>query len=132
MNVSLREITNDNFEACVKLKVTEDQKYFVATNVMSIAESKVSPHLIPLAVYNDDELVGFTLHGQDSQSKNYYIVRLMIDEKFQCKGFGKKCLHTCSGLETGKICQPGAHQNSHENNETSGKDKNYFLNQGDL
>ena len=90
MSVTLRKITNDNFEDCVKLKVAEDQKKFVATNVMSIAESKVSPYLIPLAVYNDEEIVGFTLHGQDPESKNYYIVRLMIDKKFQGKGFGKQ------------------------------------------
>ena len=90
MSVTLREITNNNFEDCVKLKVSENQKKFVATNVMSIAESKVSPNLIPLAVYNDEEIVGFTLHGQDPKSKKYYIVRLMIDENFQGKGFGKQ------------------------------------------
>ncbi len=89
MSISLREITEENFERCVKLKVADNQKKFVATNVLSIAESKVSPYLIPLAVYNDDEMVGFTLHGKDPKSKKYYIVRLMIDEKIQGKGFGK-------------------------------------------
>lgn len=87
--ISLREITEDNFGECIKLKVAEDQKKFVATNVMSIAQSKVYPYFIPLAVYNDEEMVGFTLHGKNPESKKYYIVRLMIDEKFQGKGFGK-------------------------------------------
>jgi diamine N-acetyltransferase len=90
MSVTLREITKDNFDTCIKLKVDEDQKNFVASNEMSIAQSKIYPHLIPLAVYNDDEMVGFTLHGQDPKSKNYYIVRLMIDKKFQGNGFGKQ------------------------------------------
>lgn len=90
MSVSLKEITNDNFKDCINLKVAEDQKSFVSSNVMSIAQSKVLPYLIPLAVYNDEELVGFTLHGRDPKSKNYYIVRLMIDEEFQGKGFGKQ------------------------------------------
>ncbi len=89
MSVSLREITEDNFKACIDLKVSEDQKFFVAPNVRSIAESKIYPYLIPLAVYSGEELVGFTLHGKDPETKRYYIVRLMIDEKFQGKGFGK-------------------------------------------
>lgn len=56
---------------------------------MSIAQSKIYPYLIPLAAYSDEELVGFTLYGKDPESKKYYIVRLMIDERFQGKGFGK-------------------------------------------
>lgn len=90
MSISLRKITKDNFSDCVNLKVAEDQKYFVSTNVESIAQSKVYPHLIPLAIYDDEKLVGFTLHGKNPESKNYYIVRLMVDEKFQGRGFGKQ------------------------------------------
>ena len=89
MSVSLRQITVENFNDCIKLKVSDDQEDFVAANVLSIAQSKVAAHLIPLAVYNDEEIVGFTLHGLDPESKKYYIVRLMIDAKFQGKGFGK-------------------------------------------
>ena len=89
MSISLREITKNNYDACLKLKVTEDQKTFVATNVKSIADSKIYPYLIPSAVYADEELVGFTLHGKDPESKKYYICRLMIDENFQGRGFGK-------------------------------------------
>ncbi len=90
MKITLREITPENFSECIKLKVADNQKSFVATNLMSIAQSKVYPFGIPSAVYNDEELVGFTLYGQDPKSKKYYIVRLMIDEKFQGKGFGKQ------------------------------------------
>lgn len=90
MSISLREITKDNFKDCVDLKVAEEQKYFVATNVMSIAQSKVYSHMIPLAVYKNEEIVGFTLYGKDPESNKYYIIRLMIDEKFQDEGFGKQ------------------------------------------
>jgi len=89
MSISLRKITEKNFDHCISLKVAEDQKNFVPSNVKSIAQSKVYPYLVPLAVYKDEELVGFTLHGKNPESKKYYIMRLMIDKKFQCKGFGK-------------------------------------------
>lgn len=90
MTLDLREVTSENFRECVNLKVADSQKTFVASNVMSIAQSKVSPYLIPLAVYNGDEMVGFTLHGKDPNDEKYYIVRLMIDEKFQGNGYGKQ------------------------------------------
>ena len=89
MNVSLREITPENFKECINLKVSESQKNFVAPNVASIAQSKIYPTVEPFAVYNDDELIGFVMFGLDIEDNRYYLVRLMIDEKFQGRGFGK-------------------------------------------
>ena len=89
MSVSLREITPDNFKECVNLKVAEGQEKFVASNVMSIAQSKIYPTHLPFAVYNDEEMVGFVLYGLDEEESRYYLGRLMIDEKHQGKGFGK-------------------------------------------
>ncbi len=89
MKVSLREITPENFNECVKLSVAEDQKSFVAPNVYSIAQSKIYPTNNTCAVYADDEMVGFVMFGLDTDDDRYYLGRLMIDEKHQGKGFGK-------------------------------------------
>ena len=42
-NISLREITKDNFDACIALEITEDQnqKKFVSSNLKSLAEAWV-------------------------------------------------------------------------------------------
>lgn len=89
MSISLREITPANFKECINLTVAEDQKDFVASNVVSIAWTKVYPTAKPLAVYSDDEMVGFVMFGLDTEDNRYYLGRLMIAEKFQGKGFGK-------------------------------------------
>ncbi len=89
MNVSLREITPENFKECVNLKVADDQTNFVAPNAMSIAWSKVYPTANPFAVYNDDEMIGFVMFGFDIEENHYYLGRLMIDERFQGRGYGK-------------------------------------------
>ncbi len=89
MSITLREVTVKNFKDCIELEVAEGQKKFVATNARSIALSKVAPYLIPLAVYSEEEMVGFSLSGRDEGSKKYHIVRLMIGTKFQGNGFGK-------------------------------------------
>lgn len=90
MNVSLREITPANFKECIDLKVADDQATFVATNVASIAQSKiVFPKATTLAVYAGEEMVGFVMFGFDDEENHYYLGRLMIDEKFQGRGYGK-------------------------------------------
>ncbi len=89
MSVSLREITPENFKECVNLKVADTQTKFVAPNVMSIAQSKIYPTVTPMAVYAGDEMVGFVLFGLDEDDGRYYLVRLMVDEKYQGKGYGK-------------------------------------------
>lgn len=89
MNVSLREITPENFSEVINLKVAENQSSFVAPNVQSIAQSKIYPTAVPLAVYGGDEPVGFVMYAFDTDDKRYYLVRLMIDEKHQGKGYGK-------------------------------------------
>jgi diamine N-acetyltransferase len=77
MTISLKPVDRDNFRKCIGLDVYPEQKEFVGSNVVSIAESKVYPHRVPLAVYNDDELVGFVMHGRDPEKFRHWIVRLM-------------------------------------------------------
>jgi diamine N-acetyltransferase len=89
MSITLREITPENFKECITLKVTDEQTEFVAPNVTSIAHSKVYPTVEPYAVYDGERMVGFVMLGFIRHLNRYYLVRLMIDEKFQGKGFGK-------------------------------------------
>ena len=92
MEVTLREIDKSNWRECIKLKVREDQQNFVASNVFSIAQSKVEPYCIPLAIHDGDTMVGFTMYALDPADGHYWIVRLMIDEKHQGKGYGKAAM----------------------------------------
>ena len=91
MPITLRDITPDNFRACVQLKVAPDQEHMVASNVYSIAQSKVQPELMPAGIYQDDTLVGFTLTGTEKPGE-YWIVRFMIGEQFQGQGLGQAAL----------------------------------------
>ena len=91
-SVTLRDITRDNFKQCIKLEVRDDQKTFVATNVFSIAQSKVEPTYIPQAVYHDEEMVGFCMYGYDPEDDCYGVGRLMIDKHHQGKGYGRAAI----------------------------------------
>ena len=89
-----------------QLRVTEGQKYFVASNDTSIIEAyttiMANGHAFPFGIYDGDTPVGFTMIGFDYHNYwedtpqiakgNYLIWRLMIDEKYQQKGYGREAL----------------------------------------
>lgn len=86
--ISLQEIDRENFFAVAALRVAAKQQNFVASNAFSIAQSKVQPECMPLAVCLDNVPIGFAMYCMDVQDKEYWIYRLMIDEHHQNKGYG--------------------------------------------
>jgi len=92
MTVSLREITMENFRTCLALRVAEDQRGFVAANVYSLAEAKADGVSNPLMITADDEPVGFIMYDVDREKKCGYITRLMIDARFQRRGYGRAAM----------------------------------------
>ena len=109
--IRFEEITNLNIWKVCTLEPFEDQKDFVAENMQSLAEAYATRNegnnALPLAVYNDDDLIGFVMIGKgtvgneeesDLIKDNYCLWRLMIDKKFQGKGLGTKTLHAAMDL----------------------------------
>jgi len=90
--IEFREIDRNNFFDVIQLSVAEEQKNFVATNLFSIAQAKAYPECICLAIYHNDILVGFTMYCIDIDDHEYWIYRLMIDAKYQSKGYGKAAM----------------------------------------
>ncbi|WMT39619.1 GNAT family N-acetyltransferase [Paenibacillus sp. D2_2] len=90
--ITLKEIDRNNFFDVIKLSVADEQKEFVATNVLSLAQAKAFPECICLAIYNDNVLVGFTMYCIDEEDQEYWIYRLMVDTKYQSKGYGKAAM----------------------------------------
>ena len=90
--ITLRPITRDNFEAIFQLPIAEDQKTFVEANMVSIAEAYVRPTFYPLAVYADDEVVGFTMYGYEDPPGQWSILQFMIDLRHQRKGHGRQAM----------------------------------------
>jgi 3-oxoadipate enol-lactonase len=88
--VSLREIGQENWEDVVKLELDEEQRSYLEPNAVSLAESRFHPWMLPLAIYNDDEVVGFVMFSQwpDPREGNYWVHRFMIDRRHQGKGYG--------------------------------------------
>jgi len=89
--ISLRPITKDNLEDCCRLRVAPEQDDFVERNVGSLAEAYVTPEYHPLAVYDGEQMVGFTMYGEETPGR-WWVIRLMVDQRFQGRGYGKAAM----------------------------------------
>lgn len=93
----IRPVTKDNWQVLIKLQVREDQKHFVASNLYSIAQAQFGDEfeghweLHPFGIYDGDMPVGFLMYGLNlaHPSQQAFIQRLMVDEKYQGKGYGR-------------------------------------------
>lgn len=86
--VTLREVTEETLWSILRLDVSEDQKRFVAPNSVSIAQAYFSDNLWFRAIYADETPVGFVMLSLDQQKPEYFLWRLMVDERYQRQGYG--------------------------------------------
>lgn len=104
--IHLEKVNGGNIYDIIRLEVDESQRSFVSDNKMSIIDAYGSitggGHAFPFGIYDDDTPVGFLMIGFDVDiyweappeiaSGNYNIWRLMIDKRFQHRGYGKAAL----------------------------------------
>jgi len=66
MTIQLIDINRENWFEVTQLEISEENgKKFIVPIVYSLAESKYEEHLIPKAIYLNDQLIGFSMYGQD-------------------------------------------------------------------
>lgn len=91
-NVSLRRITAKTVRTICNLSVSDSQRKFVAPNAVSIAQAYFCKNAWFRAVYADGTPVGFVMLHENPKGGAYYLWRLMIDAKYQGRGYGGKAL----------------------------------------
>ena len=95
--VSLRPLTEANRQAVEALRVAPSQEQFVSDVADSLLEAAEEPgaHALYWAVYADETPVGFVMIADEVDSPDYipqYLWKLLIDERYQRKGFGTATL----------------------------------------
>mgnify|MGYP003112558885 FL=1 len=92
MEVSLRQVTKENYEEVCELDVTKEQEDYVACNMWSIVESQYNEGYETRVVYMKEEPVGFFMWVKESEIK-VSIWRFMVDKKHQQKSIGRVSLN---------------------------------------
>lgn len=113
-NIRLVKVDYSNFEDLIDLKVADDQKNYVASNIFSLAEAYAAKtsggYAMPFGIYLDDKPIGFIMFGYypdldyakaafgeeleipDYIPESYLLWRFMIDREYQRKGYGREAL----------------------------------------
>lgn len=93
MNIKLHKINPELEQECIQLSVSAGQMNLVASNADSLVHATNEPTSVPYGIFNDEEMVGFILFDNEAYTDGYYwILRFMIDERFQGKGYGKAAI----------------------------------------
>jgi diamine N-acetyltransferase len=95
--VSLREITDQNREAVVALRIAASQETYVSTVADSLEEARETPEGNPWyrAIYADDQPVGFVMLSWNVTPDPpriigpWFLWKLLIDERHQGRGYGR-------------------------------------------
>jgi diamine N-acetyltransferase len=103
--VRLEPLTPENVRAVCELRVAPAQEVFVEPNAVSIAEAYVHEQAWCRAVYAGAELVGFVMLFDAASGPGYMLWRLMIDARFQGRGFGREVVERVADHVRGR---PGA------------------------
>ncbi len=88
------KVVRGNFNDVIELEIEEAQEKYISSNVITIAESTLSPyfHLFHhRAIYVGDKVIGFVEYqfGEIGDEDECTIWRFMIDRKHQNIGIGK-------------------------------------------
>src|SRR5258706_12762946 len=98
--VSLREITDQNREAVVALRIAASQEGYVSSVADSLEEARDTPQGNPWyrAIHADDQPVGFVMLSWNVTPDPpriigpWFLWKLLIDERRQGRGYGREAV----------------------------------------
>lgn len=105
MGLALKRVDAKNIWELTALQVRGEQREFVASNTVSILEAYTTltagGHALPFGVYDGETPVGFLMIGYDCAdwedapavaAGNYCLWRLMVDQRYQSQGYGRRAV----------------------------------------
>jgi diamine N-acetyltransferase len=104
--VSLREISDENRDAVVALRVGPSQEGFVSTVADSLEEARDIPEGNPWyrAIYVGDQPVGFVMLSWNVTPDPpriigpWFLWKLLIDERHQGRGYGREAVRLVADI----------------------------------
>lgn len=91
--IKLKELNSDNWLEVSNLSVSKKQKeLFTIPNIYWIGISRYEEHTTLFTIMLDDKNIGLIGLGYDEDGISGFINPLMIDQKYQGKGYSKAAL----------------------------------------
>lgn len=103
MTITVTPLQPQDHTAVLALSVAPDQDDLIASNADSLDEAAERPECVPLLIRAAGEPVGFAMYALDPDDGQYWIYRLMIDQRFQGRGHGGAALAAIVALLAGRL-----------------------------
>jgi diamine N-acetyltransferase len=91
-DITLRPVDARNWGEVVRLRVTRDQENYVSSNTYSLLQAVYEPWWQPFVVYAGETPVGLALWGRKPKDGRLWLTRLMIDARYQGRGYAHAAL----------------------------------------
>jgi diamine N-acetyltransferase len=105
MSIRLEQINGENWYQCSQLEVRPEQRGLVSSNLLCIAEVQFHPGWGAFAIYENDQMVGFTMYEDDADQGEWWISALMIAAEHQGRGYGKAAVQALTELVRDRGCR---------------------------
>lgn len=89
MKIEVKEVSNDNLDDILALRVNDDQRGYIESVRECLADALECKFYEPAGLYVDD-LVGFVMFGlfpYEGREGRVWLDRFLIDKKYQGKGY---------------------------------------------
>ena len=94
--IYLNRIDESNFIDCFNLQLAEGQEHFVSHPIRSLAQAYVYyKQCTPFGIFAGQTMVGYVMVIYDYDTGEYNLWHLMIDRKYQGRGYGKQAVRKC-------------------------------------
>lgn len=95
MKLHLEPITLNNRQDIEKLSVHPYQQGYIESTIECLLEASQCQTWRTVAIYDNEILIGFAMYGyfvEEYSKGQVWLDRLLIDYKYQGKGYGKKAI----------------------------------------
>lgn len=95
--IIIKKVDKTNEKAVLQLKIAPSQDGFVETVQQCLDEAKQKSCWRPVAIYDDETLIGFAMYGffwQYLPAGRLWLDRILIDQRYQGQGLGTIAVKT--------------------------------------
>jgi len=90
--VLLRPVNSENWRDVAQLQVAQAQREFVADPCYYLALCCYGDTWRPLAIYLDEQVVGFVMWAVDPADDSCWLGGILIDQSYQRQGYGRQAV----------------------------------------
>lgn len=105
MSIRLAPLTRENWCECSRLEVKPEQRAFVPSNLLCIAEAQVYPGWGAYAIYYKDQMVGFVMYEDEEEQERWWISTVMIAADYQGRGYAKAAIRNLIPILKQRDCR---------------------------